>query len=480
MAGYVSLQDVTKTYQMGEVTIKAADGISFDVEKGEFVIVVGPSGAGKTTVLNILGGMDTATSGKVLVDGAEISKYRGKNLIQYRREDIGFVFQFYNLMQNLTALENVELAMQICKHPLDASEVLAEVGLEERMNNFPAQLSGGEQQRVAIARAIVNEPEILLLDEPLGALDYKMRKEMQLELKLMHEQLGITFIFVTHDQEEALTMSDKIVVMSNGEIQQVGTPEEIYDEPKNAFVADFIGESNIFNGVMTGHKKVSFCQTEFDCVDDIKEGLRVQAVIRPEDVVLTEVGKGKLQGEVLSSIFKGTFHEITVLHNEKDEIVAQASGDIAKGTKVGVDILPDSIHLMHFNEKANHFTGMIDDAMRIRLVDGSIKVDMTKLFPGSTLQDGVLYDKSGHPIETEGRKVVVYINPRQAQLSDDPQVGLVQGHIDSLIYMGDHYSYEVRSSNDELYFVYDEYLWNIGDYVSVVVPDTGISVTLAE
>ena len=145
MAGYVSLQDVTKTYQMGEVTIKAADGISFDVEKGEFVIVVGPSGAGKTTVLNILGGMDTATSGKVLVDGAEISKYRGKNLIQYRREDIGFVFQFYNLMQNLTALENVELAMQICKHPLDASEVLAEVGLEERMNNFPAQLSGGEQ-----------------------------------------------------------------------------------------------------------------------------------------------------------------------------------------------------------------------------------------------------------------------------------------------------------------------------------------------
>lgn len=171
MAGYVSLQDVTKTYKMGEVTIKAADGISFDVEKGEFVIVVGPSGAGKTTVLNILGGMDTATSGKVLVDGAEISKYRGKKLIQYRREDIGFVFQFYNLMQNLTALENVELAMQICRHPLDASEVLAEVGLEERMNNFPAQLSGGEQQRVAIARALINHPPIILADEPTGNLD---------------------------------------------------------------------------------------------------------------------------------------------------------------------------------------------------------------------------------------------------------------------------------------------------------------------
>lgn len=461
--------------------------ISLSVNKGDVIAILGPSGSGKTTLLRCLNFLEKADGGTMTFDDETIELHKAsKRTIARIRKKTAFVFQNYNLFANKTALQNVTEGLIVGrKMPKDeankiAHEALKKVGMEDRSDYYPSQLSGGQQQRVAIARAIVNEPEILLLDEPLGALDYKMRKEMQLELKLMHEQLGITFIFVTHDQEEALTMSDKIVVMSNGEIQQVGTPEEIYDEPKNAFVADFIGESNIFNGVMTGHKKVSFCQTEFDCVDDIKEGLRVQAVIRPEDVVLTEVGKGKLQGEVLSSIFKGTFHEITVLHNEKDEIVAQASGDIAKGTKVGVDILPDSIHLMHFNEKANHFTGMIDDAMRIRLVDGSIKVDMTKLFPGSTLQDGVLYDKSGHPIETEGRKVVVYINPRQAQLSDDPQVGLVQGHIDSLIYMGDHYSYEVRSSNDELYFVYDEYLWNIGDYVSVVVPDTGISVTLAE
>lgn len=198
MAGYVSLQDVTKTYKMGEVTIKAADGISFDVEKGEFVIVVGPSGAGKTTVLNILGGMDTATSGKVLVDGAEISKYRGKKLIQYRREDIGFVFQFYNLMQNLTALENVELAMQICKHPLDASEVLAEVGLEERMNNFPAQLSGGEQQRVAIARALINHPPIILADEPTGNLDSRSSAQIMDILAELADE-GATLLLVTHD-----------------------------------------------------------------------------------------------------------------------------------------------------------------------------------------------------------------------------------------------------------------------------------------
>ena len=218
MAGYVSLQDVTKTYQMGEITIKAADGISFDVEKGEFVIVVGPSGAGKTTVLNILGGMDTATSGKVLVDGAEISKYRGKKLIQYRREDIGFVFQFYNLMQNLTALENVELAMQICKHPLDASEVLEEVGLEERMNNFPAQLSGGEQQRVAIARALAKNPKLLLCDEPTGALDYVTGKAI---LKLLQDtcrKQGITVIIITHNSALA-PMADRLIRFKSGRVE---------------------------------------------------------------------------------------------------------------------------------------------------------------------------------------------------------------------------------------------------------------------
>lgn len=217
MAGYVSLQDVTKTYQMGEITIKAADGISFDVEKGEFVIVVGPSGAGKTTVLNILGGMDTATSGKVLVDGAEISKYRGKKLIQYRREDIGFVFQFYNLMQNLTALENVELAMQICKHPLDASEVLAEVGLEERMNNFPAQLSGGEQQRVAIARAMVNRPAILLADEPTGNLDPENSWEIMKLLQDVHE-LGTTILVVSHNEDIVNKMQKRVITLHKGQI----------------------------------------------------------------------------------------------------------------------------------------------------------------------------------------------------------------------------------------------------------------------
>ena len=241
MAGYVSLQDVTKTYKMGEVTIKAADGISFDVEKGEFVIVVGPSGAGKTTVLNILGGMDTATSGKVLVDGAEISKYRGKKLIQYRREDIGFVFQFYNLMQNLTALENVELAMQICKHPLDASEVLAEVGLEERMNNFPAQLSGGEQQRVAIARALAMNPDIMLFDEPTSALDPEMVGEV-LEVMKQLARDGMTMIVVTHEMGFAREVADRVIFMDGGYIVEQGTPAEVFGNPQNKRTQDFLNK----------------------------------------------------------------------------------------------------------------------------------------------------------------------------------------------------------------------------------------------
>ena len=217
---FVELKQVTKTYQMGEVVINAADGIDFEIEKGEFVVVVGPSGAGKTTVLNILGGMDTATSGQVLVDGNDIAQYRGRKLIQYRREDIGFVFQFYNLVQNLTALENVELALQISKHPLDAAEVLKEVGLEERMNNFPAQLSGGEQQRVSIARALAKDPKLLLCDEPTGALDYQTGKAI---LKLLQDtcrERGMTVIVITHNMAIA-PMADRVIRIKNGKVREV-------------------------------------------------------------------------------------------------------------------------------------------------------------------------------------------------------------------------------------------------------------------
>ena len=226
MSGYISLKDVVKTYKVGDSAINACDGVSLDIDKGQFVIIVGPSGAGKTTVLNILGGMDTLTSGSVVVDGTDISKLKPKALISYRREDVGFVFQFYNLMSNLTALENVELALQICKEPMNAKVVLEEVGLANRINNFPAELSGGEQQRVAIARALAKNPKLLLCDEPTGALDYVTGKEI---LKLLQDtcrKKGMTVVVITHNT--AITpMADKVIHIKNGRVSST----EINDNP---------------------------------------------------------------------------------------------------------------------------------------------------------------------------------------------------------------------------------------------------------
>lgn len=224
---YVELKDVTKEYKTGEIVIKAADGINMSFEKGEFVVIVGPSGAGKTTVLNILGGMDTLTSGQVIVDGKDISKYTSKQLTTYRRHDIGFVFQFYNLVQNLTALENVELASQICTNPLEAEKVMEEVGLKERMKNFPAQLSGGEQQRVSIARAVAKNPKLLLCDEPTGALDYQTGKSI---LKLLQDTCrnGITVVVITHNQAIA-PMADRIIKIKNGRVSET----RINETPKS-------------------------------------------------------------------------------------------------------------------------------------------------------------------------------------------------------------------------------------------------------
>ena len=220
MKDFVKLQDITKIYKMGEIEIRAADNISFSIDKGEFVVIVGPSGAGKTTVLNILGGMDTATSGTLLVDGDEITAYNPRRLTEYRREDIGFVFQFYNLVPNLTALENVELALQICRDPLDARKVMEEVGLGDRLNNFPAQLSGGEQQRVSIARALAKNPKLLLCDEPTGALDYNTGKAILKLLQNMCRERGMTVIVITHNQAIA-PMADRLIHIKNGQISQM-------------------------------------------------------------------------------------------------------------------------------------------------------------------------------------------------------------------------------------------------------------------
>lgn len=304
----IEFRNIVKNFD-GQIVLK---GVNLDIYEKEFVTLLGPSGCGKTTLLRILGGFLDADEGSVIFDGEEISQKP-----PYERE-LNTVFQKYALFPHLSVYENIAFGLKIQKISKDVIEqkvmkMLKLIGLEGFENKNTTLLSGGQQQRVAIARALVNEPKVLLLDEPLAALDLKLRKEMQYELKRIQQEVGITFIFVTHDQEEALTMSDKIVVMKNGEIQQVGTPEEIYNEPANRYVANFIGESNIIPGVMLEDYKVRFDDITFDCVDfGFKEGEEVDVVIRPEDIDIVDVKDGKMTGEVLSVLFKGVHYEIMV------------------------------------------------------------------------------------------------------------------------------------------------------------------------
>ena len=304
----IEFRNIVKNFD-GQIVLK---GINLDIYENEFVTLLGPSGCGKTTLLRILGGFLEADEGKVIFDGEEISQKP-----PYERE-LYTVFQKYALFPHLSVYENIAFGLKIKKMSKDVIEqkvmkMLKLIGLEGYENKNTTLLSGGQQQRVAIARALVNEPKVLLLDEPLAALDLKLRKEMQYELKRIQQEVGITFIFVTHDQEEALTMSDTIVVMKNGEIQQVGTPQEIYNEPANRYVANFIGESNILTGTMLEDYKVRFDDITFDCVDfGFRENEKVDVIIRPEDIDIVDVKDGKMTGEVLSVLFKGVHYEIIV------------------------------------------------------------------------------------------------------------------------------------------------------------------------
>ena len=290
----IELRHISKVYS--DNGFKAVDDFNLEVKRGEFVTFLGPSGCGKTTTLRMIAGFEMPTSGEILLNGEDISQ------LPANKRPINTVFQRYALFPHMNIYDNIAFGLKLKKLPKEeirkkVKRVLDIVDLEGFENRKISTLSGGQQQRIAIARALVNEPEILMLDEPLGALDLKMRQEMQIELKHMHDELGITFIYVTHDQEEALTMSDKIVVLSEGRIQQIGTPEDIYNEPQNAFVADFIGESNIFKGIMTGHMKVRFCGGEFIGMDDVAEGTLVDVVVRPEDVIITKPEDGIVEGE---------------------------------------------------------------------------------------------------------------------------------------------------------------------------------------
>lgn len=337
----IEIQNVSKVY--GENTV--LDNLSLNIRKNEFLTLLGPSGCGKTTTLKIIAGFETADSGKVIFDGNNIS-----NLPPYKRQ-LNTVFQKYALFPHMNIYENIAFGLKIKKLPKEeidkkVREMLKMVALEGFEKRSVESLSGGQQQRVAIARALVNEPQVLLLDEPLGALDLKLRKEMQLELKKIQKRLGITFIFVTHDQEEALTMSDTIVVMNKGKIQQMGSPEDIYNEPANAFVADFIGESNILDGVMLEDFKVKFADNTFTCVDSgFNKNEPIDVVIRPEDIEITAIDKGMLTGKVNSVTFKGVHYEIEVETKSNKWIIHNIKSSTV-GANVGLTIDPEAIHIM--------------------------------------------------------------------------------------------------------------------------------------
>ena len=326
-------------------------GISLNIKSREFVTLLGPSGCGKTTTLRIIGGFEQPDSGDVFFEGKRLN-----DVPPYRRE-INTVFQRYALFPHLNVAENIAFGLHIKK--MNAAEIkrktremLSLVGLSGFETRDVTSLSGGQQQRVAIARALVCEPRVLLLDEPLGALDLKLRKDMQIELKRIQQRTGITFIYVTHDQEEALTMSDRIVVMNHGVIQQVGSPTDIYNEPENAFVADFIGESNIIDGVMLEDRRVSFCGREFECVDSgFGTNTPVDVVIRPEDLRLVYAGDGLLQGGVESIVFKGVHYEMMV-RTEHFTFTVHSTMAEPVGKTVGLTVIPFDIHIMHKSAEA--------------------------------------------------------------------------------------------------------------------------------
>ena len=491
----IELINLNRTFEDGTI---AVDNVNLYVREGEFITFLGPSGCGKTTTLRMIAGFDKPTSGKILLNGEDIST------LPPNKRPINTVFQRYALFPHFNIFDNIAFGLKLKKlkvtyedengkcfekiEKLSKKEIrekvekaLKMVDLEGFEKRSVSTLSGGQQQRVAIARAIVNEPKILLLDEPLGALDLKMRKDMQLELKEMHKKLGITFIYVTHDQEEALTMSDTIVVMKDGVIQQIGTPTDIYNEPKNSFVADFIGESNIFSGTFVGDKKVKFLGKVFDCVDDFAVNEKVDVVVRPEDVFLMDEDKGQVNGKIISSIFKGVHYEM-VMKVGKSEVVIQDTVERKVGERVSIFIKPNDIHIMAKEFSTNKYDGYVTKYNTVCFGDGEFECDVTQLYPGSILdEEGYLITVEGERIDLTDVDVNVEVGLKDIEISDHEEDGCAVGNIVSIIYKGDHYQLIVRTDENEEDFVLDtEYTWNENDRVSVIIPKEKIKLSLKQ
>ena len=352
----ISFENVNKFYEDTHVL----KNINFEIEKGKFYTLLGPSGCGKTTILRIIAGFTDVSNGKVTLNGEDVTK------LPPNKRKVNTVFQDYALFPHMNVFENIAFGLRLKKTPENiikekVADALKMVQLSGYENREISQMSGGQQQRVAIARALVNEPEVLLLDEPLSALDLKLRTDMQYELRELQQRLGITFIFVTHDQEEALAMSDEIFVMSKGEIVQSGTPVDIYDEPINRFVADFIGESNIVDGVMKEDYLVEFVGKEFECADaGMRPNEKVEIVIRPEDLTLTSIAKGKLTVEVDTQLFRGVHYEIICYDENGNEWMIHSTRKAEVGSKVGLYFEPQDIHVMRFGESEEDFDARLE------------------------------------------------------------------------------------------------------------------------
>ena len=436
------------------------DDVSISVKRGEFVTILGPSGCGKTTMLRLLAGFGNADEGEIKINGEDIT-----NTPPHKRP-VNTVFQRYALFPYLNVYDNIAFGLKLQKIQEDEIDMrvrkaLKMVGMIDYEWRDINSLSGGQQQRVAIARAIVNRPQVLLLDEPLAALDLKMRKDMQMELKEMHKTLGITFIYVTHDQEEALTLSDTIVVMSEGTVQQIGTPMDIYNEPKNSFVADFIGESNILNGTMIQDKLVSFLGHEFECVDSgFGENVPVDVVIRPEDVyLLNNTSSGMFTGTVQSCIFKGVHYEIVVLTENGYEILIQDYNAFEVGSEVGLIIKPVDIHVMEKERTCNTFIGKMIDKTHVEILDTSFLCEEMEGIEG-------------------GEKVKVEVPFDKIDLMDNEDEGNLLGDVRFILYKGNHYHLTVRTETGENIYVDTHDVWDNRDLVSVRIPHEDLKITL--
>ena len=451
----IELKNVSKEFD-GEL---ALNDVSLYVRDGEFLTLLGPSGCGKTTLLRIIAGFTVPTSGKVIMAGEDMSR------VPPHKRKVNTVFQKYALFPHLNVFDNVAFGLKIKKTPkADIAErvekMLELVNLKGYGKRYIDQLSGGQQQRVAIARALVNEPKVLLLDEPLGALDLKLRKEMQVELKRMQQQLGITFIYVTHDQEEALTMSDTIVVMRDGVIQQIGTPTDIYNEPKNPFVADFIGESNIVPALMLDDYKVRMRGNIFACVDKgFGRNKEVDAVIRPEDIDIVAPDEARIKGTVASVVFMGVHYEVCVDCGGYEWVVHTTDAAYV-GQRVGISIPADAIHIMKKTRSNNIFDAEVWPS------EGMVYID------------GIGFECEGLDGYENKDIALAEISPESVRLVA-PQDAKLTGSVKVCMFMGTHYEITVSCEEND-WIAHSNDFMEDGEEVGILVDAANIRLTKKE